>query len=122
MLIGNVGKEPEIRYVGQDLAVATLGLATTNRAYVTKDGTNVPETTDWHTVILWRALAKTVEQYVHKGDKIYVEGELHYKTYTDRNGISYNRAEIWANKLELFKLRSAGNTSVSNTNFPQQNT
>ena len=60
MLIGNVGKDPEIRYIAPDEAVATIVLATTNRAYTMKDGTQVPERAEWHTVILWKACAKYV--------------------------------------------------------------
>lgn len=102
MLIGNVGRDPEIRYVEPDVAVATVTMATTNSAYTAKDGTKVPESAEWHTVILWRNLAKIVEQYVQKGDKIYIEGSLHNRTYTDRTGNTRNRYEIWAEKIEVF--------------------
>lgn len=111
MLIGHVGKDPDVRYVGPDQAVATVVLATTNRGYTTKDGTRVPETAEWHTVILWRTLAKTVEQYVHKGDKIYVEGELHTRNFTDRAGQNQSRVEIWAEKLELLSNRNPEKTT-----------
>jgi single-strand DNA-binding protein len=106
MLIGNMGKDPEVKYVSPDVAVATLVLATTNRANERKDGTRVPETAEWHTVILWRGLAKTAEQYIRKGDKVYVEGELHTRSYTDRNGQTHSRAEIWAEKLEIFNFHN----------------
>ena len=61
MLIGNVGQDPEIRYVDQGVAVARLRLATTERGYTLPNGTQVPDHTDWHTVILWRKLAEIVE-------------------------------------------------------------
>lgn len=105
MLIGNVGKDPDIRYVAPDMPVATVTLATTNRAYTTREGKQIPESAEWHTIILWRNLAKTVEQFVHKGDKIYIEGELHNRSYTDRNGTSHTRCEIWAEKIEIFNFR-----------------
>ncbi len=107
MLIGNVGKDPEVRYVAQDVAVATIVMATTNSAYTTKDGVNVPETADWHTITLWRNLAKTAEKYVRKGDKIYVEGQLRTVSYTDKTGASRSRQEIWAEKLEIFNFHNA---------------
>ena len=86
MLIGNVGAEPEIRYVEQGVAVARLRLATTERGYTLQNGTQVPDHTDWHNVILWRKLAEIVEKYVHKGDKLYIEGRLRYSTYDDKQG------------------------------------
>ena len=65
MLIGNVGKEPEVRYVDAGVAVARLSLATTEKGYTLQNGTQVPDRTDWHTVLLWRKLAEVVEKYVH---------------------------------------------------------
>ena len=76
MLIGNVGKEPEVRYYEADQAVAQLRLATTERGYTLQNGTQVPERTEWHNLVFYRRLAKLVEQYVHKGDKLYVEGKI----------------------------------------------
>ena len=66
MLIGYVGKDPEVQYVDADTPVARLSLATSERGYTLPNGTQVPQRTDWHTIILWRKLAKTVEEYVHK--------------------------------------------------------
>ena len=71
-LIGNVGKDPEVRYLDSGVAVATFPLATTDRAYTLANGTQVPERTEWHNIVLWRGLAETVEKYVHKGDKLYI--------------------------------------------------
>ena len=96
MLIGNVGQEPEIRYVDNDVAVARLSLATTERGYTLQNGTQVPDRTDWHTVILWRKLAKIVEEYVHKGDKLYIEGRIRYVSFNDKQGARRMATEIWA--------------------------
>ncbi len=101
MLIGNVGKDPEVRYVDQGVAVARLSLATTERGYTLPNGTRVPDRTDWHTVIFWRRLAEIVEQYVHRGDKIYVEGRLRYTTYDDNKGQRKYLTEVWAENMEL---------------------
>ena len=95
MLIGNVGQEPEIRYVDNDVAVARISIATTEKGYTLQNGTQVPDRTDWHTVILWRRLAKIVEEYVHKGDKLYIEGRLRYVTFNDKQGIKRTATEIW---------------------------
>ena len=86
MLIGNVGKDPDVRYYDADQAVAKVTLATTERGYTLKNGTQVPDRTDWHNLVFYRQLAKVVEQYVHKGDKLYVEGRLRYTTFYDQLG------------------------------------
>lgn len=105
ILIGNVGKEPEVRYIDQGVAVARLTLATTDRAYTLPNGTQVPERTEWHSVILWRRLAEIVEQYVHKGDKLYIEGRLRTNNYADKQGHTRYMTEIYAETLELLTPR-----------------
>ena len=107
MLIGNVGLEPEVRYVDQGVAVARLRLATTERGYTLPNGTQVPEHTDWHSVILWRKMAEIAEKYIHKGDKIYVEGRIRYSTYDNKQGQRRDVTEIWADNLELLTPKSA---------------
>ena len=105
MLIGNVGQEPEVRYVDNDVAVARISLATSERGYTLQNGTQVPDRTDWHTVILWRRLAKTVEEFVHKGDKLYIEGRLRYVSYSDKQGVRRQATEIWAENMEMLSPR-----------------
>ena len=105
MLIGNVGKDPEVRYIDSGVPTATFNLATTTRAYKLQNGTEVPERTEWHRILLWRKLAEVTEKYVRKGDKVYVEGELRTRTYTDRKGVSHTITEIWANTLELMSVK-----------------
>ena len=107
MLIGNVGQDPEVRYVDQGVAVARLRLATTERGYTLQNGTQVPEHTDWHNVILWRKLAEIVEKYVHKGDKLYIEGRVRYSTYDDKQGQRRFVTEIWADNMELLSPKPA---------------
>lgn len=101
MLIGNVGKDPEVHYYEADTAVAQISLATTERGYTLQNGTKVPDRTDWHTVVFWKSLAKTVEKYVHKGDKLYVEGKVRYRSYDDKQGKRQYVTEIWADSLEM---------------------
>ena len=101
MLIGNVGKEPEIRYMDQGVCVASVLLATTERGYKLQSGAEVPDRTEWHNVVLWRGLAETVEKYVHKGDKLYIEGKIHTRSYDDRNGVKRYVTEIWADAMEM---------------------
>jgi len=101
MLIGNVGREPDIRYVDAGVCVASLVLATTERGYRLQSGTEVPDRTEWHNITLWRGLAETVEKYVHKGDKLYIEGKIHTRSYDDKNGVKRYITEIWADAMEM---------------------
>lgn len=106
MLIGNVGKEPDIRYYVADQAVATFPLATTERGYTLPNGTSVPERTDWHNIVLWRGLAKIAERYVHKGDKLFVEGRIRYRSYDDQKGVRRFVTEIMVENMELLSPKS----------------
>ena len=117
MLIGNVGKDPDVRYYDADQAVAQLSLATTERGYMLPNGTKVPDRTDWHNVIFYRGLAKIVEKYVHKGDKIYVEGKVRYRTYDDQRGVRHNITEVYVDNMELLSPRvSTTEPQPSSTN------
>jgi len=107
MLIGNVGTEPEVRYVDAGVAVARFRFATTEKGYTLQNGTQVPDRTDWHTVLLWRRLAEIVEKYVHKGDKLYIEGRLRYSSYDDKQGKRHTVTEIWAENMEMLTPRTA---------------
>ena len=110
MLIGNVGKEPDVKYYDAAQAVAQFPLATTERGYVLQNGTRVPDRTDWHNIVMWRDLAKIAERYVHKGDKIYVEGRIRYRYYDDKKGQRRFIAEIYADNMELLTPKQASTT------------
>lgn len=107
MLIGHVGTDPEVRYVDQGVAVARFRFATTERGYTLQNGTQVPDRTDWHNVLMWRRLAETVERYVHKGDKLYIEGRIRYSSYDDRKGQRQLVTEIWADNMEMLGSKPA---------------
>ena len=106
-LIGNVGKDPEVRYLDSGVAVATFPLATTDRAYTLANGTNVPERTEWHNIVLWRGLAEIAEKYVRKGDKLYIEGKIRSRSYDDQNGVKRYVVEIFGDNMEMLSQRSA---------------
>ncbi len=114
MLIGNVGKEPEVRYVDAGVCVASVRLATTERAYTLQNGTEVPERTEWHNVVLWRKLAEVVEKYVHTGDKLFIEGQIHTRSFEDQNGIKRYVTEIWAESMEMLSPKSQTLEPVQN--------
>ena len=114
MLIGNVGRDPEIRYIEAGVATATLSLATTTPGYTLPSGTQVPERTEWHRVLMFRRLAEIVERYVHKGDKLFVEGSLRTRSYTDKLGKTKYVTEIWAENMEMLTPRSTAQGGVAN--------
>lgn len=101
ILIGNVGADPEVRYYDRDQCVAQLRLATTEKGYTLQNGTQVPDRTDWHSIQFYRGLAKVVEKYVRKGDKLYVEGRIRNRQWDDKRGLRHYSYEIMADNMEL---------------------
>lgn len=120
MLIGNVGKEPDVRYYEADQAVAQVALATTERGYTLPNGTQVPEHTDWHNLVFYRSLAKIVERYVHKGDKLYVEGRVRYRHYDDKRGQRRMVTEILVENMEMLTPKPAATTQAPDAPAAQQ--
>ncbi len=123
ILLGNVGKDPDVRYLDTGIAVATLPLATTERGYTLKNGTQVPERTEWHNLVVWRGLAEIVEKYVRKGDKLYIEGKIRTRSYDDAQGVKRYITEIQVDQLEMLTPKSdtvsAAAQAPSNPASPQ---
>ena len=115
MLIGNVGKDPDVRYLDNGVAVASLVLATSERGYKLQNGTEVPERTEWHNVVLWRGLAETAEKYVHKGDKLFIEGKIRSRSYDDQNGVKRYITEIFADNMEMLSSRNSNPVNQAQT-------
>ena len=100
-LIGNVGRDPEVRE-SQSGKFATFTLATTDRGYTNKQGVQVPERTEWHNIIVGSAgLTGVVEKYVRKGTKLFIEGKLHTRKYTTRDNQERYVTEIYVDNFEL---------------------
>lgn len=117
MLIGNVGSDPEVRYLennpqnpGNNVKVATVRLATTER-YRDRNGEQ-RENTEWHTVVLWRNNADVAEKYVHKGSQIYIEGKLRTRQWTDQTGNKRYTTEVVADTLQLLGKRPEGESQA----------
>lgn len=110
ILLGYVGKEPDIRYVDQGVCVAQVRLATSEPGYTLANGTQVPERTEWHNVVFWRKTAETVEKYVHTGDFIYVEGKIQSRSYEDKQGITRYITEIWGDEMRLISTKKDKDT------------
>ena len=120
MLIGNVGLEPEIRYIDNGSCTARVRLATSTPGYTLANGTQVPERTEWHNLLFWGKLAQVVERYVHKGDKIYAEGSIRTSSYVDKKGIQREKIEIWVNTMEMLtpKSQSQANAQAATPQTP----
>jgi single-strand DNA-binding protein len=114
ILVGNVGKDPEMKYFDNDVAKANFSVATTERGYTTSNGTQVPERTEWHNVVCWRGLAQIAERFVKKGTLVYIEGKIKTRSYDDQSGVKRYITEIIADNLELLSKRSGG---VENENI-----
>jgi len=108
IILGNVGKDPEVRTVGEGTTVANLSIAT-SESWKDKSGDKVEETT-WHRVVFWRKLAEIVEQYVKKGDKLYIEGKIINRSY-EKDGTTRYITEIVADQMQM--LGSPGGASRS---------
>lgn len=109
ILIGNVGRDPEVRHLDKDVAVANFPLAT-SESYTAKNGEKVT-TTEWHNLVVWRGLAKVVEQYVKKGDKLYIEGRIRTRSWDDKDGNKRYTTEIYADNLEMLGGPRSGETN-----------
>ncbi len=120
MLIGNVGADPEVRYIENGTCTARIRLATSTPGYTLPNGTNVPERTEWHTLQLWGKLASVAEKYVHKGDKLYVEGSLRTRNYTDRQGAQHYVTEIWVNSMEMLTPKNQAQSNATPNNATSQ--
>ena len=112
ILLGNVGKDPEVRRMDNNLVVAQFSLATSERW--NKDG-NWVEHTEWHNIVMWRGLAERAEKHVRKGTSLYIEGRLRSRSYDDKDGIKRYVTEILADVMKLVGPKPDGQTSQSST-------
>ena len=100
ILLGNLGKEPEVKTFDAGGKIAQFTLATTKKGYTTKNGNVIPDKTEWHNITVFAGLADVCEKYLHKGSKVYVEGELRYREY-EKDGAKRYVTEILCDNLEM---------------------
>lgn len=100
ILIGRLGADPEIRHTASNVPVATISVATSEK-WKDKNTGEKQERTEWHRVVAWQRLAEIIQQYVHKGDAIYVEGKLQTKKWQDQSGADRYTTEIVANQMQM---------------------
>lgn len=116
ILIGNLGNDPEVRYTPSGSAVANVNLAT-SETWRDKQSGELQDRTEWHRVVFFNRLAEIVGEYLRKGSKIYVEGTLRTRKWTDKNNVERYTTEIIANEMHILDSRSA-TASSSQTNPP----
>lgn len=112
LLIGNVGKDPDVRHLQGGTVTATITLATSER-YRDRNG-EAHENTEWHTVVAWRQTAEFVENYVKKGSLLYVEGKIRTRSWEDRDGVKRYATEIQADTIQLLGNRQTEESQVTN--------
>jgi single-strand DNA-binding protein len=103
ILVGNVGKDPETRYLDENTPVCKFPLAT-SEVYKNRDGEKI-EQTEWHNIVLWRGLAKVAEQYVKKGAQLFIEGRIRSRSYDDKDGIKRYITEIVGDNMQMLGRR-----------------
>ncbi|MFO7756812.1 MAG: single-stranded DNA-binding protein [Bacteroidales bacterium] len=109
ILVGNVGKDPEVRYIDTNVPVARFPFAT-SETYRSRDGEKIT-TTEWHNVVLWRGLAEVTEKYVKKGSQLFIEGKIRTRSYDDRDGNKRYITEIIADNMQMLGRRSDNKSS-----------
>ncbi len=112
MLIGNLGKDPDIQFLEGNIAVAKFSLATTE-TYKDRSGKLISQT-EWHTVVLWRGLAELAQKYLHKGSLVYIEGRLKTRSWEDKEGHKKFATEIVGDNLIMLDKRTDGNHAPAN--------
>jgi single-strand DNA-binding protein len=116
ILLGNVGREPDVRRTDDGNVCACFPLATSERAYHKRSGEEVPEKTEWHNIVAWQGIAERIERQVHKGSLVYLEGKLRTRQWTDQNNSRHYVTEIFVDQFELLKNPS------QNENVPPTDT
>ena len=104
ILVGNVGKDPEVHFIEANVAVARFPFAT-SETYRSKDGERVT-TTEWHNVVLWRGLAEVADKYVKKGSQLYIEGKIRTRSYDDKEGNKRYITEIVGDNMQMLGRRA----------------
>ena len=110
MLIGNLGKDPDVQFLEGNIAVAKFPLATTE-TFKDRSGKLVSQT-EWHTVVLWRGLAELAQKYLHKGSLVYIEGRLRTRSWEDKEGNRKFATEVVGDNLIMLDKRTDSGSSI----------
>jgi single-strand DNA-binding protein len=115
ILIGNLGKDPEVRRLDNGSVVASFPIAT-SEVYTDRNSGERKEITDWHDVVVWRGLAEVAEKYIRKGYKVYVEGKLKKRSWQDKEGQTRYTTEVIGDSLTILSRPEGGNSNETNVN------
>ena len=117
ILIGNLGKDPEVKYLDSGVAVANFSLATTE-SYKNKEGERVNQT-EWHNIVLWRGLAEVAEKWLKKGSSVYIEGKIKTRKWEDKDGNTRYNTEILADNMTMLGSKSTSEPAAPTTSEQQ---
>ena len=118
ILLGNLGKDPEVRYLEGGTAVASFSLAT-SESYKDKSGAR-KDITEWHNVVLWRGLAEVSEKYLKKGDTVYIEGKLKTRSWDDKDGNKKYTTEVVADSMTMVKTGGGASGGTQTTPMSEE--
>jgi len=118
ILVGNVGKDPETRYLDENTAVCKFSFAT-SEVYRNKEGEKITQT-EWHNIVLWRGLAQVAEKYVKKGSQLFIEGRIRSRSYDDKDGNKRYITEIVGDNMQMLGRKSDNNQSGDQNNDYQK--
>jgi len=119
IIVGNLGKDPEVRYMPSGDAVANITVATTDK-WKDKQSGEQREQTEWHRISFFGKLAEIAGQYLHKGSQVYIEGKLQTRKYTDKDGVEKFATEIKADSMQMLGSRQGGDSGGQQGNAPRQ--
>ncbi|HPR30625.1 MAG TPA: single-stranded DNA-binding protein [Prolixibacteraceae bacterium] len=121
ILVGNAGRDAEVRHIDSGVAVATFSLAT-SETYIAKNGEKVTST-EWHNIVAWRGLAEFAGKFIQKGKQLYIEGRIRSRSYDDKDGVKKYITEILADTIQLLGRKESDNGSSpsgsSGSDYPQ---
>jgi single-strand DNA-binding protein len=109
ILVGRLGKDPEVRNLESGVSVANFTMAT-SETYKDKTTGDRKEVTEWHNIVLWRGLADVAQKYLHKGDMVYIEGKLRTRSW-EKDGVTRYTTEVIADNMTMLSSRSGGGSS-----------
>ena len=118
ILIGRLGKDPEVRNLDNGVSVANFTMAT-SESYKDRTTGEKKEVTEWHNIVLWRGLAEISQKYLHKGDLVYIEGKLRTRSW-EKEGVTRYTTEIVADNMTMLGSRGSGGSSSSGADYSQR--
>ena len=118
ILVGHLGRDPEMRYTQSEVAVCSFSLATSETYRDRNSGEKVTQT-EWHNIILWRGLAETAGKYLRKGSQVYIEGKLRTRKWEDQNGATRYTTEVVADTMQMLDKRDSSSTPTQPTQVTQ---